>query len=143
MKFILNLVVEINKEGEVVCKFLSLRVKIVETLTSLTERNQKYEWSVEQEEAFQTLKNDLCDTPIKRMSVMDEAYASSYTRRFQDVKLARIYIDEIIAKEWNSGDDPLRLRWMTYLVVLADAAEGVRDTIGFGYCLASSSGWTK
>ncbi|GJZ17652.1 hypothetical protein Tco_0553775 [Tanacetum coccineum] len=36
-----------------------------------------------------------------------------------------------------------RLRWMTYLMVLADAAEGVRDAIGFGYCLASSSGWTK
>ncbi|GJW34447.1 putative reverse transcriptase domain-containing protein [Tanacetum coccineum] len=27
---------------------------------SLTERNQKYKWSVEQKEAFQTLKNDLC-----------------------------------------------------------------------------------
>ncbi|GJT87452.1 putative reverse transcriptase domain-containing protein [Tanacetum coccineum] len=25
-------------------------------------------------------------------------------------------------KEWNSGDDQLRLRWMIYLVVLADAA---------------------
>ncbi|GJS27747.1 hypothetical protein Tco_0488367 [Tanacetum coccineum] len=36
------------------------------------------------------------------------------------------------SKEWNSGDDRLRLRWMTYLVVLADAAEGVRDAIGFG-----------
>ncbi|GJS88453.1 hypothetical protein Tco_0771089 [Tanacetum coccineum] len=36
-----------------------------------------------------------------------------------------------------------RLRWMIYLVVLADAAESVRDTIGFKYCLASSSGWTK
>ncbi|GJY68805.1 hypothetical protein Tco_0471787 [Tanacetum coccineum] len=36
-----------------------------------------------------------------------------------------------------------KLRWTTYLVVLADAAEGVRDAIGFGYCLASSSGWTK
>ncbi|GJX60979.1 hypothetical protein Tco_0293879 [Tanacetum coccineum] len=35
-------------------------------------------------------------------------------------------------EEWNSGDDRLRLRWMTYLVVLADAAEGVRDTIRFG-----------
>ncbi|GJT05821.1 hypothetical protein Tco_0840283 [Tanacetum coccineum] len=46
-------------------------------------------------------------------------------------------------KEWNSGDDRLRLRWMTYLLVLADAVEDVRDTIGFGYCLASSSGWTK
>ncbi|GKD22776.1 hypothetical protein Tco_1224479 [Tanacetum coccineum] len=71
-------------------------------------------------------------------SVMDEAHASSYTRRFQDVKLARIYINE-----WNSGDDQLRLRWMIYLVVLADAAESVRDAIGFEYCLASSSGWTK
>ncbi|GJW21162.1 hypothetical protein Tco_0031784 [Tanacetum coccineum] len=36
-----------------------------------------------------------------------------------------------------------RLRWMIYLVVLVDAAERVRDTIGFEYCLASSSGWTK
>ncbi|GJS42632.1 hypothetical protein Tco_0567675 [Tanacetum coccineum] len=36
-----------------------------------------------------------------------------------------------------------RLRWMIYLVVLADVVECVRDTIGFEYCLASSSGWTK
>ncbi|GJV22085.1 putative reverse transcriptase domain-containing protein [Tanacetum coccineum] len=73
---------------------------------------------------------------------------SSYTRRFQDVKLARIYIDEIIARNGilvtiHSGDDQLRLRWMIYLVVLADAAESVRDAIGFEYCLASSSGWTN
>ncbi|GJW04314.1 hypothetical protein Tco_1563170 [Tanacetum coccineum] len=45
--------------------------------------------------------------------------------------------------EWNSGDDQLRLRWMIYLVVLADAVESVKDTIRFEYCLASSSGWTK
>ncbi|GJT58920.1 hypothetical protein Tco_1002453 [Tanacetum coccineum] len=57
-------------------------------------------------------------------SVMDEAHASRYL-------------------EWNSGDDQLRLRWMIYLVVLADAAESVRDAIGFEYCLASSSEWTK
>ncbi|GJY54420.1 putative reverse transcriptase domain-containing protein [Tanacetum coccineum] len=42
-------------------------ITLLNPLTSLTERNQKYEWNVEQEEAFQTLKNDLCDTPIKRM----------------------------------------------------------------------------
>ncbi|GKA96793.1 hypothetical protein Tco_0818888 [Tanacetum coccineum] len=47
------------------------------------------------------------------------------------------------SKEWNSGDDQLRWRWMIYLVVLADAVESVRDAIGFEYCLASSSGWTK
>ncbi|GKD49435.1 putative reverse transcriptase domain-containing protein, partial [Tanacetum coccineum] len=120
-----------------------------------------YEWSVEQEEAFQALKNDLCDTLIKENVVggalsrkervksirvkgmilvaqsetfkkenilaerlrglgqqmerkgdeslyfMDRIWVlltdqvssfSSYTRRFQDVKLARIYIDEIIAR---------------------------------------------
>ncbi|GJS88577.1 hypothetical protein Tco_0771213 [Tanacetum coccineum] len=71
-------------------------------------------------------------------SVLDEAHTSryltdqvssfsSYTRRFQDVELARIYIDE-----WNSGDDQLRLRWMIYLVVLADGVKSVRDrSIGF------------
>ncbi|GKA96275.1 hypothetical protein Tco_0818370 [Tanacetum coccineum] len=47
------------------------------------------------------------------------------------------------SKEWNSSDDQLRLRWMIYLVVLADAAKSVRDVIGFEYCLASSSRWTK
>ncbi|GKD28262.1 hypothetical protein Tco_1239040 [Tanacetum coccineum] len=51
--------------------------------------------------------------------------------------------DDDNSKEWNSGDDQLRLRWMIYLVVLADTAKSVRDTIGFEYCLASSSGWTK
>ncbi|GJV22605.1 hypothetical protein Tco_1375300 [Tanacetum coccineum] len=60
---------------------------------------------------------------MMRTVVMNEAHASS--------------------KEWNSGGDQLRLRWMIYLMVLADAAKSVRDTIGFEYCLASSSGWTK
>ncbi|GJT59983.1 putative reverse transcriptase domain-containing protein [Tanacetum coccineum] len=45
--------------------------------------------------------------------------------------------------EWNFGDDQLRLRWMIYLMVLADAAECLRDAIGFEYRLASLSGWTK
>ncbi|GJW85983.1 hypothetical protein Tco_0159128 [Tanacetum coccineum] len=146
MKFILNLVVEINKEGEVVCKFLSLRVKIVEPLTSLTERNQKYEWSVEQEEAFQTLKNDLCDTPIKRMSVMDEAYASSL-RYLSENEIKSPWILSLNfqgqsnnSKEWNFGDDQLRLRWMIYLVVLANIAESVRDAIGFEVALNPQMG---
>ncbi|GJU94785.1 hypothetical protein Tco_1319541 [Tanacetum coccineum] len=39
---------------------------------------------------------------------MDEAHASRY---FDN------------SKEWNSGDNQLRLRWIIYLVVLADAAE--------------------
>ncbi|GJZ72231.1 hypothetical protein Tco_0636082 [Tanacetum coccineum] len=53
------------------------------------------------------------------------------------------FFDQDNSKERNSGGDQLRLIWMIYLVVLADAAEIVRDAIGFEYCLASSSGWTK
>ncbi|GKA92952.1 hypothetical protein Tco_0814938 [Tanacetum coccineum] len=54
-----------KKDGSF-CMYIDYR-ELLNPLTSLTERNQKYEWSVEQEEAFQTLKKDLCDTPIKRM----------------------------------------------------------------------------
>ncbi|GJU15091.1 hypothetical protein Tco_1143057 [Tanacetum coccineum] len=46
------------------CRFIVNFSKIAKPLTSLTQKNQKYVWGVEQEEAFQTLKNNLCDAPI-------------------------------------------------------------------------------
>ncbi|GJY73715.1 hypothetical protein Tco_0478146 [Tanacetum coccineum] len=58
-------------------------------------------------------------------------------------KKENVLAERLHGKEWNSGDDQLRLRWMIYPVVLADAVEGVRDAIGFEYWVASSSGWTK
>ncbi|GJX14096.1 putative reverse transcriptase domain-containing protein [Tanacetum coccineum] len=39
-------------------------IYVVKPLASLTQKIQKYEWAKEQEEAFQTLKENLCDTPI-------------------------------------------------------------------------------
>ncbi|GKE93972.1 hypothetical protein Tco_1578827, partial [Tanacetum coccineum] len=82
-------------------------------------------------------------------SVMDEAHASSL-RYLSENEIESPWILSVNfqgqsnnRKEWNSGDDQLRLRWMIYLVVLVDAVERVRDTIGFEYCLASSSGLTK
>ncbi|GJU68210.1 putative reverse transcriptase domain-containing protein [Tanacetum coccineum] len=38
--------------------------KIAKPLTLLTLKNQKYEWGEKEEEAFQSLKNNLCDAPI-------------------------------------------------------------------------------
>ncbi|GJV93332.1 hypothetical protein Tco_1541145 [Tanacetum coccineum] len=58
-------------------------------------------------------------------------------------KQENLRAERLHGKELNSDDDQLRLRWMIYLMVLADAAESVRDTIRFEYCLASSSGWRK
>ncbi|GJZ96813.1 putative reverse transcriptase domain-containing protein [Tanacetum coccineum] len=45
-------------------RFIAIFSKIGKPLTLLTQKNQKYVWGVEQEEAFQTLKNNLCDAPI-------------------------------------------------------------------------------
>ncbi|GKD31377.1 putative reverse transcriptase domain-containing protein [Tanacetum coccineum] len=45
-------------------QFIANFSKFAKPLTSLTQKNQKYVWGVKQEEAFQTLKNNLCDAPI-------------------------------------------------------------------------------
>ncbi|GJX48154.1 putative reverse transcriptase domain-containing protein [Tanacetum coccineum] len=50
-------------------RFIANFSKIAKPLTSLTQKNQKYEWGEKEEEAFQTLKNKLCDTPI--LSLLD------------------------------------------------------------------------
>nr|GEX46109.1 putative reverse transcriptase domain-containing protein [Tanacetum cinerariifolium] len=50
-------------------RFISNLSKIVKPLTSLTEKNKKYEWGMKQEEAFQNLKNNLCNAPI--LSLLD------------------------------------------------------------------------
>ncbi|GKB93319.1 hypothetical protein Tco_0979456, partial [Tanacetum coccineum] len=44
---------------------------IAKPLTSLTQKNKKYEWGAEQEEAFQTLKDNLCNTQGKANVVAD------------------------------------------------------------------------
>ncbi|GKA22969.1 putative reverse transcriptase domain-containing protein [Tanacetum coccineum] len=55
-----EVVVRAAEEGEVVCQVF----QIVKPLTSLTQKSRKYEWGREQEEAFQTLKDNLCNSPI-------------------------------------------------------------------------------
>nr|GEX80351.1 putative reverse transcriptase domain-containing protein [Tanacetum cinerariifolium] len=42
--------------------------KIAKPLTQLTQENQKFEWGDEQENAFQILKDMLCDAPIMALS---------------------------------------------------------------------------
>ncbi|GJW91721.1 hypothetical protein Tco_0169274 [Tanacetum coccineum] len=82
---------------------------------------------------------------MMRTVVMDEAHASSL-RYLSENKIESPWILSVNfqgqssdnSKEWNSGDDQLRFRWMIYFVVLADAAESVSDAIRFEYFLASS-----
>ncbi|GJW45008.1 hypothetical protein Tco_0073807 [Tanacetum coccineum] len=50
-------------------RFIANFSKIDKPLTSLTQKNQKYEWGMEQEEAFQTLKDNLCNASILSLPV--------------------------------------------------------------------------
>ncbi|GJU56772.1 reverse transcriptase domain-containing protein [Tanacetum coccineum] len=45
-------------------RFIANFSKIAKPLTLLTQKDKKYEWGDEQENAFQTLKDMLCDAPI-------------------------------------------------------------------------------
>ncbi|KAJ0946758.1 putative nucleotidyltransferase, Ribonuclease H [Helianthus annuus] len=45
-------------------RFIEEFSKISQPLTSLTQKDKKYEWGDKQEEAFQLLKDKLCDAPI-------------------------------------------------------------------------------
>ncbi|KAJ0858722.1 putative nucleotidyltransferase, Ribonuclease H [Helianthus annuus] len=45
-------------------RFIENFSKIAQPLTTLTQKDKKYDWGVKQEETFQLLKNKLCDAPI-------------------------------------------------------------------------------
>ncbi|GKB99727.1 putative reverse transcriptase domain-containing protein [Tanacetum coccineum] len=62
---------------------------IAKPLTSLTQKNKKFKWGMEQEEAFQTLKNNLCDALI--LSPPDGA---SYSEAFkqENVLAERLHV---------------------------------------------------
>ncbi|GJR02770.1 hypothetical protein Tco_0525754 [Tanacetum coccineum] len=119
--------------------------------------------SVEQEEAFQTLKNDLCDTLIKANVVGDalsrkERVKSRRVRgmilaaqneTFNVMDEARVSRHLVHPRADKTYYDLGDMYWQprvekdiaTY--VSNYAAKSVRDAIGFEYCLASLSGWTK
>ncbi|GKA02212.1 putative reverse transcriptase domain-containing protein [Tanacetum coccineum] len=55
---------DIHIESSYYRRFIANSSKVAKPLASLTQKIQKYEWVKEQEEAFQTLMDNLCDTPI-------------------------------------------------------------------------------
>ncbi|GJR09989.1 hypothetical protein Tco_0792641 [Tanacetum coccineum] len=141
-------VVRIPLEGDEILRVHGERTQgVVKTLMNT---KSKKEHEVHLKLVLESLRKEKLYAKVLLVgSVMDEAHASRYLvhpgadKTYYNLK--DMYWDETTdnSKEWNSGDDQLRLRWMIYPVVLADAVEGVRDAIGFEYWVASSSGWTK
>ncbi|GKF53796.1 putative reverse transcriptase domain-containing protein, partial [Tanacetum coccineum] len=51
---------------------------ISKPLTKLTQKNKKYEWGTEEDEAFQTLKQKLCSAPILALPEGSEKFVVYY-----------------------------------------------------------------
>ncbi|GJY05704.1 putative reverse transcriptase domain-containing protein [Tanacetum coccineum] len=72
--------------------FIANVSKVSKPLTSLTQKNPKYEWGKEQKEAFQTLKDNLCNAPILSMPEGFEdfvVYCGASNQRFGCVLMQR------------------------------------------------------
>ncbi|GJY35364.1 putative reverse transcriptase domain-containing protein [Tanacetum coccineum] len=121
-------VLELLRKEKLYAKFPKSGVvknwEIVKPITPLTERNQKYEWGAEREEAFQTLKNDLCvkdkilatssetpkveNVPAKMLRDIDQ----QMEKRADDGK-ANVVTDALSRKE---GVKPRRVRAMAMTI---------------------------
>ncbi|GKA04314.1 putative reverse transcriptase domain-containing protein [Tanacetum coccineum] len=77
-------------------------------LTKLTEKNKKYEWGTEEDEAFQTLKQKLCSAPILALPEGTENFVVYCDASYKDHKSLQYILDQ---KELNMR----QRRWIELL----------------------------
>ncbi|GJW18977.1 putative reverse transcriptase domain-containing protein [Tanacetum coccineum] len=86
----LRMMLDCNRKEKAVCE-------IAKPLTSLTQKNQKYEWGEKQEKSFQTLKNNLCNAPILSLSDRVEDFVVYYDASNQRFGCVLMKMDKVIA----------------------------------------------
>ncbi|GJS06002.1 putative reverse transcriptase domain-containing protein [Tanacetum coccineum] len=75
-------------------RFIENFSKIAKPLTSLTQKNQKYEWGEKHEKAFQMLKDNLCNAPI--FSLPDGVEEFGYIVMRQTKEFWIVYLSQLI-----------------------------------------------
>ncbi|GJV38208.1 hypothetical protein Tco_1410685 [Tanacetum coccineum] len=87
-------------------RFIKNFSKIAKPLTSLTQKNQKYEWGEKQEKAFQTLKDNLYNAPIldkKELNMRQRRWLELFSDYECEIKYhpgkANVVVDALSRKE--------------------------------------------
>ncbi|GJU03467.1 putative nucleotidyltransferase, ribonuclease H [Tanacetum coccineum] len=70
---------------------------IYKPLTKLTQKNKKYEWGKEEEEAFQTLKQKLCSAPILALPEGTEDFMVYYDASLKGYGVVLMQRENVIA----------------------------------------------
>ncbi|GKD85117.1 putative reverse transcriptase domain-containing protein [Tanacetum coccineum] len=70
---------------------------ISKPLTKLTQKNKKYEWGTEEDEAFQTLKQKLCSTPILALPEGTENFVVYCNASHKDYGVVLMQREKVIA----------------------------------------------
>ncbi|GJW94897.1 putative reverse transcriptase domain-containing protein [Tanacetum coccineum] len=70
---------------------------ISKLLTKLTQKDKKYEWGKEEEEAFQTLKRKLCSAPILALPEEIEDFVVYYDASLKGYGVVLMQIEKVIA----------------------------------------------
>nr|GFB69060.1 putative reverse transcriptase domain-containing protein [Tanacetum cinerariifolium] len=81
---------------------------ISKPLTKLTQRNKKYEWGMEEEEAFETLKQKLCSAPIIALPKGTEnfiVYCDASLKGFGTVLMQREKVIEYASRQLKKHEE--------------------------------------
>ncbi|GJV86561.1 putative reverse transcriptase domain-containing protein [Tanacetum coccineum] len=125
--------------------------KIAKPLTSLTQKNKKYEWGVEQEEAFHTLKDNLCNAPILSLpdgikdfvvfcdasnQGLGQVAAQSKTSKAENVSSEMLRsLDQQLERKEDGG------MYFTWVPLIGDVRTLIMDEVHASRLPRSSSGY--
>ncbi|GJU02265.1 putative reverse transcriptase domain-containing protein [Tanacetum coccineum] len=115
----LKIILELLKKEKLFIEGFSL---ISKPLTKLTQKDKKYEWGNEEEEAFQTLKQKLCSVPILALLEGTEDFMVYYNASLKGYGAVLIQRENVIAyssrqlktREENYTTDDLELRAVVF-----------------------------
>ncbi|GKB22338.1 putative reverse transcriptase domain-containing protein [Tanacetum coccineum] len=87
--------------------FIANFSKVAKPLASLTQKNRKYEWGMEQEESFQSLKDNLCNASIFSLPDEPEDFLSSVKDKILSAPVEASKVENAPAKMLRSLDQQM------------------------------------